>query len=436
MQHTIEHLNVDCTCKTLDVDALCKAAEDIVGDAAFCRDLAISHPHLLSAQPLFLSSAHATRMQTIVRTIETVVARPAYQALVLTHAPDIAQFAPGPVGLFMSYDFHLGPTGPKLIEINTNAGGALINAYLLQAQRACCPEMETASGLAPNPEQHLELFMHSIAREWQRQGRTTPLRSIAIVDLMPKEQYLYPEFVLFQKLFQSRGLAAVIATPNDLVHHDGALWLGELKLDFVYNRLTDFDLSQPESQALRDAYRKGEVVVSPNPHAHALFANKLNLTILSDADALRALGVADDQIAVLIDGIPRTVSVRHSNPDDLWHRRNALFFKPSSGYGGKAAYRGDKVTRRVWAEILDGDYIAQDIVTPSARTIMRDGKIENMKADLRNYTYDGQVQLIAARLYQGQTTNFRTPGGGFAPVFVGDTGLVGDTRPDYRCNTA
>jgi hypothetical protein len=28
------------------------------------------------------------------------------------------------------------------------------------------------------------------------------------------------------------------------------------------------------------------------------------------------------------------------------------------------------------------------------------------------------VLLAAARLYRGQTTNFRTPGGGFAPVFV------------------
>jgi len=26
--------------------------------------------------------------------------------------------------------------------------------------------------------------------------------------------------------------------------------------------------------------------------------------------------------------------------------------------------------------------------------------------------------LVSARLYQGQTTNFRTPGGGFAPVFL------------------
>lgn len=43
-----------------------------------------------------------------------------------------------------------------------------------------------------------------------------------------------------------------------------------------------------------------------------------------------------------------------------------------------------------------------------------------MKADIRCYVYNGQIQLVAARLYQGQTTNFRTPGGGFAPVFVAE----------------
>ena len=42
-----------------------------------------------------------------------------------------------------------------------------------------------------------------------------------------------------------------------------------------------------------------------------------------------------------------------------------------------------------------------------------------LKFDLRDYTYDGSVQWVAARLYQGQTTNFRTPGGGFAPVYEG-----------------
>ena len=39
-------------------------------------------------------------------------------------------------------------------------------------------------------------------------------------------------------------------------------------------------------------------------------------------------------------------------------------------------------------------------------------------SDVRVYTYKGAPLLCAARVYQGQTTNFRTPGGGFAPVFI------------------
>jgi len=39
-----------------------------------------------------------------------------------------------------------------------------------------------------------------------------------------------------------------------------------------------------------------------------------------------------------------------------------------------------------------------------------------MKFDIRIYTYNGKRLLSAARLYRGQTTNFRTPGGGFAAV--------------------
>lgn len=41
-----------------------------------------------------------------------------------------------------------------------------------------------------------------------------------------------------------------------------------------------------------------------------------------------------------------------------------------------------------------------------------------LKSDVRCYVYNGQLQLVAARLYQGQATNFRTAGGGFAPVRI------------------
>jgi len=57
-------------------------------------------------------------------------------------------------------------------------------------------------------------------------------------------------------------------------------------------------------------------------------------------------------------------------------------------------------------------------VPPSEQAITHDATESTLKYDVRNFVYRGRVQLLAARLYQGQTTNFRTPGGGFAAVFV------------------
>jgi hypothetical protein len=120
-------------------------------------------------------------------------------------------------------------------------------------------------------------------------------------------------------------------------------------------------------------------------------------------------------VEVLAHGIPRTEVVGPENADALWAGRRRLFFKPAAGHGSKAAYRGEKLTRRVWDEIRQGSYVAQALVPPSERNI---DAATPLKLDVRNYVYDGSVQLLAARLYQGQTTNMRTPGGGFAPVLT------------------
>ena len=57
-----------------------------------------------------------------------------------------------------------------------------------------------------------------------------------------------------------------------------------------------------------------------------------------------------------------------------------------------------------------------------------DGDPQARKMDVRLYTYAGVTILAAARLYQGQTTNFRTPGGGFAPVVT----LAPPNRPSIE----
>jgi uncharacterized circularly permuted ATP-grasp superfamily protein len=159
------------------------------------------------------------------------------------------------------------------------------------------------------------------------------------------------------------------------------------------------------------------VAITPHPRAHALYADKRNLMLLSDPAVLCEMGVGEAVQTTLLAGIPSTVVVTAEAREQFWSERKRWFFKPAVGYGSRATYRGDKLTKRVFEEILQGGYIAQEVVPPSETMVEVDGVAQVMKADIRAYVYQGTVQLFAARLYQGQTTNFRTPGGGFAPVF-------------------
>ena len=168
--------------------------------------------------------------------------------------------------------------------------------------------------------------------------------------------------------------------------------------------------------AIRDAYTSGTAVITPNPRQYFLYAHKRNLTLLSDPSFVNSIGLPAESSKLLASAIPRTVLVTPELAPQFWLERDRWFFKPLMGFGSRATYRGDKVTKRVFAEIAQGGYVAQLRVEPSRRANSQPGG-EALKYDLRCYVYRGEIQLIAARLYQGQTTNFRTAGGGFAPVF-------------------
>jgi hypothetical protein len=417
---SIEALNSDCFCISLDTEALRRALESKIGQPGLFNLVQQRCPYLFAARPVFVSHDHMARMAHLVQAVESVVALPAYREEVLARSPAIARHHPGGAkGVFFGYDFHATEGGFGLIEINTNAGGAMLNAVLARAQRACCPAMESLVPAQATADALEASIVAMFRHEWSLSGHAQPLRSIAIVDEAPEQQYLYPEFLLFQQLFQRHGLQAVIADPSEFNLREGVLWHGELAIDLVYNRLTDFSLAVAASATLREAYLQNATVLTPHPQAHALYADKRNLALLSDAGRLQALGVPQATQDLLLASIPHTEVVDPANAERLWRERRRLFFKPFSGFGGRAAYRGDKLTRRVWQEILSGDYVAQALVHPGERVTSDQEPAQVLKFDLRDYAYDGQVQWVAARLYQGQTTNFRTPGGGFAPVYEG-----------------
>ena len=411
-----DRLNAECFCMTLDRNLLLQHLKAGAGHEEMWAGLQLTHPHLFASTPAFVSEPDLVHMLAAVQAIERVARLGAYRDQVLSAAPAIAHHDFGPRGVFMGYDFHLTPAGPKLIEINTNAGGAFLNAALLTAQRACCREMERGS-LLPVGEDFETAIAAMFRNEWRLQGRTAPLQNIALVDQAPDRQYLYPDFVLAKAMLERQGIGVQICDPAELEFSGGALRAGGRGIDLVYNRLVDFTFDKPEHEALARAYAAGAVVVTPGPHTHALLANKRNLVILSDPEALRRMGADAADIAAL-GVLPKAIEVTPENAPQLWSGRARLFFKPLSGHGGKAVYRGDKLTKSTWAGIARGGYIAQELVAPGERMVEVGEAHQARKMDVRLYTYDGKLLIAAARLYQGQTTNFRTPGGGFAPVFI------------------
>jgi hypothetical protein len=357
-------------------------------------------------------------MHELVLAISALVNAPAYREIALARAPEIARHSVQQHGVYFGYDFHLGADGPALIEINTNAGGPLLSLLLARAQQLSCEQSDQLVLAGEQLEKLDTRFVEMFRSEWAHARGTASLASIAIVDDDPTQQFLYPEFLLFRELFRRVGLQAFVVGPEQLRREPTGIYYGDQRIDLIYNRLVDFYLEEPAHAVLRQGYLDDVVVVTPHPMAHALYADKRNLITLRDPQVHRAAGLSGTDSERLLAHIPETKLVDPDDAEQLWAERKRWFMKPIHGYGGKAAYRGDKLTRSTFEQILGRDYVAQRIVAPSQRHVEVNGKVIPLKLDLRCFVYDTGVQLVAARLYHGQTTNFRTLGGGFAPVFT------------------
>lgn len=342
---------------------------------------------------------------------EVRASAPAEAAAVALHRP--ANFA-----VFMGYDFHLTPAGPRLIEINTNAGGALLNglhtASLCDPARLAC----LCSGLMPVETMAARLVETFRAEQRLARG-DAPLRFVAIADDRPGEQFLRGEFDLFARLFAEAGIEARVCDVRDLERVPDGLALAGRRVDLVYLRDTDWRLEEPRSAALRDAYLADAVVVTPSPREHHLLAHKHRLLRFSSPDALAAAGATAEEAALLASVVPETLSLEALGIERAWATRREWVFKPAAAFASRAVYRGDKISRRKLEEIAaHGGFVAQRRVEPGEVAVATSEGPRAMKFDVRAYAYRDQVLLLGARAYQGQVTNLRTPGGGFSAICV------------------
>ena len=167
-------LNQACLCNSLNHDGLQRAL-DAGRNPSLPPGGLTTPPHLFSDSRVFVGENDLKFMADLIAAIERVIALPAWREMAFAQAPAIARYTPTAKGVFLGYDFHLGENGPQLIEINTNAGGALLNAKLLRAQYACGPGSEHV------PHVNLEaVFLAMFRLEWRLARGDRPLLMVVL----------------------------------------------------------------------------------------------------------------------------------------------------------------------------------------------------------------------------------------------------------------
>ncbi len=363
------------------------------------------YQQLISSTTVELPRPALREMVRLMRALYALGHLPAYRERVLPQVPQVARFDPGHDAVMMGYDFHLTEEGPRLIEVNTNAGGGLL-AY--QAQYG--PKTEGSTDL----DRLQRGFLASFSEELARHGRSG-LKRVAIIDETPSEQFLYQEMLTYAELLQRQGIDAQVVDPAELQADESGVLLQGQPVDLVYNRHCDFYLDSEAMAGLRAAYLAGSVCLTPNPFVYGLLADKRRMILWSDPAALDGLGLSDRTVDLLLRVVPQSRLLADVDVDQVWQQRKQSAFKPVTRFGSRGVLLGRKVSRKRFDELTPEETLVQQLVPPSEVTA-ENGEV--MKADFRLFAYRNRLLGVAARLYQGQVTNMRTPGGGYAPVRI------------------
>jgi len=312
------------------------------------------------------------------------------------------EIAPDYESLLTAFDFHRMNDGQfRLIEVNTNASLLLPFWQLYHSTKTPIPN-------AFSPERFIDSFQCAYSGFKKSKNKKnllgnpdSSLQKIFIFDEEPEKEGLFFEFLILKEFFESKNIECEIIGSSNLeqAHLENAL---------VYNRHTNFFLDAEHLKKLRNSYLEHKACVSPHPFAYGTMAQKNRLI-----DLRKSFETKNSKLAEMV---PLASPIKETSFEDIWARRKGLFFKPISSFGSKGVYSGKGISRKKFVEIYEQSYLAQELCPPGRVDISVQGEVQSMKYDLRFYVTPREILLGGARVYQGQATNLRAPGGGLSPL--------------------
>lgn len=353
---------------------------------------------LASRDPVPISRKDFDTMRRFVQVMWRLKRHPGYLAGLKDVLPPAAGIEPAAPSVLMGYDFHLTPEGPRLIEINNNAGGLYVGGDEQWLPQPDLPEFDLPGWDAPLPSRLARMF----PPEW---------RCIAIMDEDVRNQFMYPEMCAYAELLRARGRAVFVVSPEEIAARDDGLYVGEARLDAIYNRHTDFYLESPTLAHVRAAYARGQVQLNPHPRSYALLGDKRRMADWWREGFLDAL-LEPGEVDFIRRIVPECRLFRDMDEETLWRERKAWVFKPAARHGGKGVVLGKGMSRKRFMALDRDDTIVQRYVPPGS--VELNGRA--FKLDVRLYAHGEKLIALAGRVWRGQVTNFREAGSGWVAL--------------------
>jgi hypothetical protein len=258
---------------------------------------------------------------------------------------------------------------------------------------------------------------------------------IAIVDWA--EVPTRSEHEITRQYFARHGIQAALADPREMDYRNGALWIGDFKVNLIYKRVLVSELIQrmgihnPLVQAVRD-----RSALMTNSLSAKLLAKKASLAVLSDEQ--NAWLFNPDQQRAIAEHIPWTRRVEdrktlfHGQEIDLLPfisaNRDRLVLKPNDEYGGKGVLIGWHCTAEEWDATLRSAMTMPYVVQESVKVVYRDfpmilpdGSLDigARFVDADPYVFYGDtVGGCLTRLSSEALLNVTAGGGSVVPMFV------------------
>jgi hypothetical protein len=273
--------------------------------------------------------------------------------------------------------------------------------------------------------------MLAVFREW---GRGEVPR-IAIVDWAGLPTLT--EFEMFERYFESQGVACCICDPSTLSFDGTSLRSCDGQpVNLVYRRVLTSEMlaKGEETKALREAYLAGAVCVV-NSHRAKLLHKKMSLALLSD-EAYASLYTATQRDAIN-QFVPWTRKVaegpttRHGRiiPDLIAHvvaHRRDLVLKPNDEYGGKGVILGWTAGEAEWEQAVQlactQSYVVQEAIPVPRETfpVALGGKVSllDLAVDMDPYLFQGSVGGVLTRLSSSALLNVTAGAGSVVPSYV------------------